>query len=713
MPKMPYQPGPPPDWVSPPPTVGRLPAVSSPNEPSYNPADIIPQMAPHPSEYRPPQRYQSPMQPFSFPSLASLSPNPSAVLSITNPDPASPLPTPQPPAPNPQHQHRHPPTRPSRLSLPSQSRLDEFSTQTPLQKPSSDVSRSPSMPLTASPARSARGKLAVQPSTPNIYSQSYDPRQSAHPREPGGETPEVHKPHDRDPSHPHNQQSLDPPQDFYLAPPDIQLPSAPSVMSSSTNSSKKSGKSLPRHVPKKLVMPAPLQPLQNQNQGPALGNIGSAHSAYYPPPHSHSTPSTTSLLMPTSTHTHQQLHLSKSRKNQYGGLSTREMQVARASGYYPLPVSQSRSQHRQSPAIQSSHSIHAPPVAISDRSDRSARSDREQERDRRRRRRTMMDPSLGTYLEAKASSSGFKPSVGSRSTTTSDSGSRSERHRARSHHRAASDGYRARYESSSHGGRYLDVHGYSDPNLPANVQVYSYPQPEVYAAGPGQPFATHPDHGYGAAHDPQQGPGYDIPPRDREREHRHRDRRDRNGERGRNHRHTNSYPNGVPPSQSYSHSLEPPSQSHIAQEIPIIQDGRHMRHTLKKRATLNGQAMSWTISVNETGSAVAPPMKEKQKSKNRSQSHLGHGGVEGIGSYLDAPGLKDREKSSQSTKAKKPSGFGLGSLFRSLSSRDKEERVETEKERMYREWAASGAGAAISNSSSKSGRKLSKVRSRH
>ena len=146
------------------------------------------------------------------------------------------------------------------------------------------------------------------------------------------------------------------PRDFYLAPPDIQLPSAPSVMSSSTNSSKRSGKSLPRHVPKKLVMPAPLQPLQNQNQnqGPALGNIGSALSVYYPPPHSHSTPSTTSLLMPTSTHTHQQLHLSKSRKNQYGGLSTREMQVARASGYYPPPVSQSRSQHRQSPAIQSS-----------------------------------------------------------------------------------------------------------------------------------------------------------------------------------------------------------------------------------------------------------------------------------------------------------------------------------------------------------------------
>ena len=35
----------------------------------------------------------------------------------------------------------------------------------------------------------------------------------------------------------------------------------------------------------------------------------------------------------------------------------------------------------------------------------------------------MMNPGLGTYLEAKAGSSGFKLSVGSRSTTTSTSGS--------------------------------------------------------------------------------------------------------------------------------------------------------------------------------------------------------------------------------------------------------------------------------------------------
>lgn len=123
--------------------------------------------------------------------------------------------------------------------------------------------------------------------------------------------------------------------------------------------------------------------------------------------------------------------------------------------------------------------------------------------------------------------------------------------------------------------------------------------------------------------------------------------------------------------------------------------------------------MSWTISVNEAGLAVATPMKEKQKSKNKSQSHLGHGGVEGISPYLDVPGFKDREKSHQSLKPKKSPGFGLVSLFRSLSSKDKGEKEETEKEMMYREWAASGGGAAISNSSSKRGRKLSKVRSRN
>ena len=82
--------------------------------------------------------------------------------------------------------------------------------QTPLQKPSSDVSHSLSIPLTAFPARFVWDKLAVQPSTPNIHSQSYDPRQSTHPREPGGETPEVHKPRNRDPSRSHNQQSLGP-----------------------------------------------------------------------------------------------------------------------------------------------------------------------------------------------------------------------------------------------------------------------------------------------------------------------------------------------------------------------------------------------------------------------------------------------------------------------------------------------------------------------
>jgi len=137
----------------------------------------------------------------------------------------------------------------------------------------------------------------------------------------------------------------------------------------------------------------------------------------------------------------------------------------------------------------------------------------------------------------------------------------------------------------------------------------------------------------------------------------------------------------------------------------MIRDEKHARHTLKKRATVNGQPMSWTISVNDTGLAAAPAMK-KQKSKNKSQSHLGHSGVEGIGPYLDVPGMKDRVKSSQSAKSKKSSGFSLVSLFKSSSSKGKEERT-------YQDWAASGAGTAISNSSSKDGRKLSKVRSRH
>ena len=146
----------------------------------------------------------------------------------------------------------------------------------------------------------------------------------------------------------------------------------------------------------------------------------------------------------------------------------------------------------------------------------------------------------------------------------------------------------------------------------------------------------------------------------------------------------------------------------------MIQSEKHARHILKKRATVNGQPMSWTISVNDSGLSAAPPMKEKQKSKSKPQSHLGHSGVEGIGPYLDVPGMKDRTKSSQSTKSKKSPGFNLVSLFRSSSSKDKEERkTEKDKERVYQDWAVSGAGIAISNSSSKDGRKLSKVRSRH
>ena len=146
----------------------------------------------------------------------------------------------------------------------------------------------------------------------------------------------------------------------------------------------------------------------------------------------------------------------------------------------------------------------------------------------------------------------------------------------------------------------------------------------------------------------------------------------------------------------------------------MIYDDKHTRHILKKRATVNGQPMSWTISLNDAGLASAPPMKERQKSRNKSQSHLGHSGVEGVGLYPDAPDMKDRSKSSQSIK--KSSGFGLASLFRSSSSKDKEEKkAEKEREKLdktYQQWAASGAGTAISNSSSKSGRKLSKVRSR-
>ncbi|KAF9785747.1 hypothetical protein BJ322DRAFT_1107641 [Thelephora terrestris] len=709
MPRMPYQPEPPPDWVSPPPTVGRLPTISCPDQYSYDPADIIPQMAPHPSEYRPPLRYQTPLQPLSFTSLASLSPNPNTVLSITNPDPGSPLPTPQPPASNSRHQHRPPSARQSRLSLPAQARSYESSHPSPLQKPSSDVSRTPSMPITSSPARSSRDKLGVRASTLNMHSRSYDARHD----EPVAETFEIHKNYNRDPTPSHNQ-GPDPLQNSHLVPPDIHLPSAPSVMTSSTSSSKRSGNGLPRHVPKKLVMPTPLQPLQNlnQSQGPGQGNMGSTNSVYYPPPPSHSSPHTSSASVSTSTHAHQQRHLSKSRKSHYSGLTSREVQMARASGYYPPPMSQSKSQRRQSPGPQPSLSMHAPPVATSDRSDRSARSNREQEREHRRsRRQTMMNPGVGNYLEAKASSNGFGSSLGSRSTTTSNSGitgSRSERHRGRSHHRASSDGYRSGYESSRHGGRHLVAHGYSDPNSPAE-QPYPHQQPEAYTHG----------HDPRTTYDPQQGHGYDVPPQAHhyERDHRerreHRERRDRDRERGRSHRHTKSYTDGVPPSQPHSHSPHPPSQPHVAREVPTIQDDKHTRHTLKKRATLTGQGMSWTISVNDAGVSVATPTKEIRKSKSKSQSHLGHSGVEGISPYLDVPDLKDREKSSQSFKAKKASGFGLVSLFRSLSSKAKEEEGETEKERLYNEWATSGAGAAISNSSSKSGRKLSKVRSRH
>lgn len=726
---MPYQPEPPVDWVSPPPTVGQLPAVSPyPDRFSYNPADIIPQMAPHPSEYRPPQRYQPPPQPLSFPSLASLSPNPNTVLSITNPDPDTPLPTPQPPASTP-HNHHHPlSTRQSRLSLPAQSQPREFSKQNPLQKPSSDVSRSPSMPISSSPARSVRDKLAVRASTLNMHSRSYDPRQTTHPGEQGAEPPEVRESRDRDPALLFNQQSFDSRQDSHPVPPDIHLPSAPSVMTTSTDSSKKSGKALPRHVPKKLVMPTPLQPLQNlnQSQGLAQGNIGSANSAYYPLPYPHTTPLASSVSTSTSTHAHQQLHLSKSRKSQFGGFTTREMQMARASGYHPPSMSQSKSQHRQSSGVQPSLSMYAPPVATSDRSDRGSRSDRELEREHRRsRRQTVMNPSVGSYLEAKANTDGFKSSVGSRSTTTSNSGSgtrssisgsRSKREHGRSHHRASSDGYRAGYESSSQGGRDADLYGHSRSNLSADGQLYTYQQPEVYAPRlqSRQPSAASPDHGYDrrTAYDPQQRPGYDTPPRDRERRER-REHRDRDRERGRNHRHTRSYSNAVSSSQPHSQSPQPSSQPPGAQDAPTIPDDRHARHILKKRATVNGQPMSWTISINNTGLASAPPMKEKQKSKNKPQSHLGHSGVEGIGPYLDAPDMKDRTKSSQSTKSRKSPGFSFVSLFRSSSSKDKEERKAEKEERMYQEWAASGAGTAISHSSSKDGRKLTKVRSRH
>lgn len=258
----------------------------------------------------------------------------------------------------------------------------------------------------------------------------------------------------------------------------------------------------------------------------------------------------------------------------------------------------------------------------------------------------------------------------------------------------------------------MNEFGYSDSNLPTNGQPYGYQQPGVYAPGlqPGQPFDADPHRGY----DPQQGLGYEIP-RDHEREHHERrEHRDRDRERGRSHRHkhTKSYP-----TNPHSYSPRPPLQPPRAQDIPMIQNDKQARHTLKKRATVNGQPMSWTISVNDTGLASAPPMKERQKSRNKSQSHLGHGGVEGVGPYIDVPGMKDREKSSQSTKSKKSSGFGLVSLFKSSSSKDKEERKgEKEKEavdKMYQDWAASGGGTAISRSSSKGRRKLSRVKSRH
>lgn len=334
-----------------------------------------------------------------------------------------------------------------------------------------------------------------------------------------------------------------------------------------------------------------------------------------------------------------------------------------------------------------------------------------------------MNPGVGGFLEAKVSANGFDSSVGSRSsnsvsgTRSRISGSRSERERGRNHHRAPSDGYRAGYESSNHGDRYVEGHGYSDPGFSPDGRSYAYQQPEMYVPGPqpGQPFVTDANNGYDpmTAYDPQQGPGYDTPPRDRERGHRERRKhRDRDRERGRSHRHTKSHPTDASPSHPYPHPPQPPK----AQDIPLVRDDKHVRHTLKKRATMSGQTMSWTASFNDPGVASAPPMKEKQKSRNKSQSHLGHSGVEGVGPYLDVPGMKDREKSSQGTRSRKSSGFGLGSLFKSSSSKEKEEKkAEKEKERMdkmYQEWAASGAGTAISNSSSKNGRKLSKVRSR-
>ena len=270
MPKMPYQLEPPVDWVSPPPTVGRLPVISShPDQYSYDPADIVPQMAPHPYQYRPPHRYRSPPQPLSFPSLASLSPNPNTVLSITNPD---------------------------------------------------------------------------------------------------------------------------------LAPPRF----TPSVMTASTNNSKKAGKALPRHVPKKLVMPAPLQPLLdlNQNRGLTQENIRSTYNG--PLGHIIKKPGFSAPL-------------------QYSGLTRRETQVARISGYYPPPMSQTqKSQHRPV--------TYAPPISTSDLPDQGDGLDRGQERERQRsRRQAVLNSSVGRYLEMKmkASTNGFDSSVDSGSMTTSYSGSTS------------------------------------------------------------------------------------------------------------------------------------------------------------------------------------------------------------------------------------------------------------------------------------------------
>jgi hypothetical protein len=130
-----------------------------------------------------------------------------------------------------------------------------------------------------------------------------------------------------------------------------------------------------------------------------------------------SLPPTSPVSMSTSTPTHQPLHLSKLRKSQHGRLTTREIRVAGESGYYPPPTSQSQ-HHLFSPF--------APPIMASGHSGRSDESDRAWERESRgSRRQTMMDPGVGSYIEAKASRNGFGSSVGSMSTMTSDSASTS------------------------------------------------------------------------------------------------------------------------------------------------------------------------------------------------------------------------------------------------------------------------------------------------